>query len=307
MKVTTGWLWKASVFLALVCQAARGDTFRIATYNVESYLDVPTKTRAAKSEESKAKTRESILALKPDVLALQEVGSISSLLELRDSLKKQGLELLHWELVSGSDTNIHLALLSRFPFVTRRAYTNESYLLNGRRFHVSRGFAEVEIRINPEHCFTLIAAHLKSKRASTEADEAEMRLEEAKLLREKIDAKLESDPDARLVVVGDFNDTKDSASTKAVIGRGKTKLIDARPAEPGAGGPGSGPPLDKRGVTWTHFYAKEDTYRRIDFVLLSRGMAQQWITNETYVLALPDWGVASDHRPIVATFETGRR
>ena len=58
-----------------------------------------------------------------------------------------------------------------------------------------------------------------------------MRLEEAKLLRETIDARLAANPEANLVVLGDFNDTKDSASTKAVIGRGKLKLVDTRPAE----------------------------------------------------------------------------
>jgi endonuclease/exonuclease/phosphatase family metal-dependent hydrolase len=174
--------------------------------------------------------------------------------------------------------------------------------------HVSRGFAEVDIRIKPNFWFTLIAAHLKSKRTLAEADEAEMRLEEAKLLREKIDARLESDPNSNLIVLGDFNDTKDSASTKAVIGRGKTKLIDTRPAErDGDSPPATGPPLEQRCVTWTHYYAKEDSYRRIDFVLLSRGMAQEWITNQTYVLRLPDWGLASDHRPVVASFEAENR
>ena len=58
-----------------------------------------------------------------------------------------------------------------------------------------------------------------------------MRLQEAKLLREKIDAILKANPNANLVVLGDFNDTKDSASTKAVIGTGKFKLVDTRPAE----------------------------------------------------------------------------
>jgi endonuclease/exonuclease/phosphatase family metal-dependent hydrolase len=32
-------------------------------------------------------------------------------------------------------------------------------------------------------------------------------------------------------------------------------------------------------------------------------MAREWVTNETYVLTLANWGIASDHRPLVATFE----
>ena len=291
---------------ALSCCAplAGAETFRVATYNVESYLAEPTPTRPAKLAAAKAKVRESILALKPDVLALQEIGGTNALLELRDSLKAEALDLPYWECVCGFDTNIHVAILSRFPFTARHPYTNDSFLLSGRRFRVSRGFGEVEIQVNTNYSFTLLVAHLKSKRAIAQADESEMRLEEAKLLREKVDACLAARPNANLVVLGDLNDTKDSASTRAVIGRGKYKLVDTRPAERnGDNAPSPNPAWEPRNVTWTHYYGKEDSYARIDYVLLSPGMAREWVTNDTYVLTIPNWGVGSDHRPIVATFE----
>ena len=212
---------------------AGAETFRVATYNVEGYLEDASQARRAKSAAAKAKVRESIRALKPDVLALQEMGGVHALLELRDSLKAEGLDLPYWEHVAGADTNIHVAVLSRFPFAARRSHTNDSFLLGGRRFRVGRGFAEVEVSVNTNYSFTLITAHLKSKRAIAQADEADLRLEEAKLLREKIDARLAAEPNVNLVVLGDFNDSKDSPSTKAVIGRGKHKLIDTRPAERG--------------------------------------------------------------------------
>ena len=59
--------------------SGRAATFRVATYNVESYLDAATETRPVKPAEERAKVRESILALKPDVLALEEMGSPSAL------------------------------------------------------------------------------------------------------------------------------------------------------------------------------------------------------------------------------------
>ena len=195
-----------------------------------------------------------------------------------------------------------MAILSKFPFVARRPHTNDSFLLNGRRFQVSRGIAEVDIRLGPNYSFTLIAAHLKSKRPVPEAAESELRLEEARILRAIIEADLRADPQANLVVVGDFNDSKDSAVIKTLVGKGRFKLMDTRPAERNGDSSKRGP-FDPRNVTWTHYYGKEDSYSRVDYILASPGMAREWVAKESYVLTLPDWGVGSDHRPVMAGFE----
>src|SRR2546422_208089 len=184
------------------------ETFSVATYNLENYLDEPTGHRQPKSEAARAKIRESFRAMRPDVVALQEMGNTNELLE-----------------------------------------------------------------------------------------------QEAIVLREIIDTRLRTNPNVNLIVLGDFNDLKDSRSVRTVIGRGKNTLIDTRPAERDGEDPnalnGHGAP---RNITWTYYFAKEDTYSRIDYILLNHGMAREWQTNGTYVLALPDWGAASDHRPIMASF-----
>jgi len=278
-------------------------TFRVATFNVENYLDQPSGGRPAKSDEARAKVRESIRALKPDVIALQEIGPLNTLLELQSSLKADGLDLPYWEHITGFDTNIHVAILSKFPFTARHPHTNDSFLFVGRRFRVSRGFAEVDIQVNTNYSFTLVNLHLKSRRPMPEADEADLRLEEAKILRSLVDAYLTAKPDLNLIVLGDFNDLQDSLPLRTIIGRGRKGLVDTRPAERnGDDQPRPDHRLAPRSITWTHFYPKEDTYSRIDYILLSHGMAREWITNETYVLAIPNWGLASDHRPLVATF-----
>src|SRR5215469_1508974 len=146
--------------LAAILSCSRifaAEIFRIAAYNVENYLDQPTGSRhEVKSAEAKAKVRESILAIKPDVISFEEMGGTNALLDLRDSLNAQGLSLPYWEHITGSDTNIHLAILSRFPIAARRPHTNENFLLDGRRFGVSRGFLEVDIRVNASYSFTLL-------------------------------------------------------------------------------------------------------------------------------------------------------
>jgi len=296
-----------SIALALIGSAAFGaGTFRVATYNVENYLDQPTESRHfIKSSEAKAKIRESIRAVNPDVLALEEMGTTNALLELRSSLKADGLDFPFWEYVQGFDTNIHVAVLSRLPIVARRPHTNEYFLLDGKRFAVKRGFAELDIQAAPDFTFTLIAAHLKSHLATPEADEAEERLGEAKVLHGIIGARLGKNPNAKLVVLGDFNDTRDSDSTKEILGHGKLRLTDTRPAEcNGDNVPGEPPYFEPRNVAWTFFYGKTDTYSRIDYILLSPAMRNFWRAEETFIPKIPNWGVGSDHRPIVATFAT---
>jgi endonuclease/exonuclease/phosphatase family metal-dependent hydrolase len=250
-----------------------------------------------------------IHALDVDVLALVEMGDTNALLELRDALAKEGRSYPHWEHVRGFDTNIHLALLSRFPIVARRPHERDSFLLGGRRLRVSRGFLEVDVRVNASYQFTLLAAHLKSKRPVPFADEAEMRVEEATLLRQKADAAFARNPAVNLVVLGDLNDFKDSRPVRTVIGRSSNRqLVDTRPAESNGDTripekPGYSP----MNIAWTHFYGKEDTYARLDYLLLSKGMAAEWVEQGTWVLARPHWGEASDHRPIRAEFVAEER
>jgi endonuclease/exonuclease/phosphatase family metal-dependent hydrolase len=290
----------------LLCSISfAAETFRVATYNVESYLDQPTESRkSVKSDEAKAKVRESIKAMNPDVIALEEMGTTNALLELRASLKADGLDFPFWEHIQSFDTNIHVAILSKFPIVARRPHTNDFFLLDGRRFQVKRGFAEVDIQAATNFTFILIAAHLKSRLITPDADEAEERLEEAKVLRGIIDEHFKANPGAKVIVLGDFNDVKNSDSTREIIGRGKFKLTDTRPAERnGDNVPAEPPYFEPRNVSWTYFYGADDTYARIDYILLSPAMARDWVKAETYIPTIPNWGIGSDHRPIVATIE----
>jgi len=277
------------------------DTIRVATYNLENYLDQTTETRThLKSPESKAKIRESIKAANPDVLALEEIGDTNALLELRASLKIDGIDFPFWEHVEAFDTNIHVAVLSKLPIIARRPHTNDVFLLDGHKMQVKRGFAEVDIQAATNFTFTVFVAHLKSRLMTATADEAEERLGEARVLRSLIDERLTRDPNAKIVVLGDFNDAKDSPPVREIIGRGKKKLFDTRPAERNGDSAEKEPPYyQPRNVCWTYFYGKDDTYSRIDYIFLSPALKSRWLENETYIPTVSNWGIASDHRPIV--------
>lgn len=296
----------ATFALTLASLNSFAGTFRIATYNVENYLDQPTASRSQiKSAEAKAKVRETVRALNPDVIALEEMGGTNAFLELRASLKAAGQDFPFWEFVQSFDDSIHIAVLSKFPIVARHPHTNEVFLLDGKRFQVKRGFAELEIQAATNCTFTLLAAHLKSKLISPGADADEERLGEAKILRGIVDARLAKNPNAKIIILGDFNDEKDSAALKEIIGRGKTKLTDTRPAERnGDNSSADNFYHEPRNISWTYFYGRNDTYARIDYILLSPALKQNWVVDETFIPVIPNWGVGSDHRPIVATFTT---
>jgi endonuclease/exonuclease/phosphatase family metal-dependent hydrolase len=292
------------VLLASSGVVIAAESFTVATFNVENYFIRKFGTRPVKSEISRAKVAEAIAAIRPDVLALQEMGRPAALLDLRQRLKAKGLDYPHHEWVIGPDPAIHLAVLSRFPIIKTNSHTNVIYLLDRRRFKVSRGFGEIQLRVNDKYEFTLLNAHLKSKRRVPVASEAEMRLSEARALRTIIEARLKAHPDLNVLVVGDLNDTPGSRPIRGLIGSKAPRLVDLRPFER------SGEKLaglknrkiNSRRITWTSFFQKEDSYSRFDYILAGAGMARELDRKGTYVHAMAGWGVASDHRPVVARF-----
>jgi len=288
----------------LVAPLAAGE-FSVGTYNLELYLNAPVGTMRVKPDTAKAKVREAIKAMNVDVLAVQEMGNVDAFREFQASLKSDGVDYPHTEFVRGSDGALNVAVLSRFPIAGRRSHTNESYLLNGRRMRVLRGIAEVDIRPTQQYEFTLLTCHLKSKRQTGLSDEEDVREQEALILREKVDAILNARPNANVIVLGDLNDFRNTRSTRAVIGRGKNALIDTRPTERnGDTREIANQPNSARQISWTHYYAAEDNYSRLDYILISRGMSREWLTDGTYIVTMANWGLASDHRPLVASFST---
>lgn len=276
----------------------------LATYNVENFHIRPYGSRPVKSVDSRARVAEILMAIHPDVVSLQEMGEEAALDSLQSALKEGGLNLPYREHLGGFDTNIFVALLSRFPIVSRHPHTNDSFVLDGRRFHSSRSTIEVELEVAPDQRLTVLTTHLKSKRPVPIADESELREQEARLLRQHVDDLLRDNPNTPLVVCGDFNDTPDSRPIRLLVGTGRHALTDTRPAELGSQKPDTGEDSKhSRRVTWTHFYSQDDTYSRIDYMLISRALKHSWQPQKSCVFAHPAWGEASDHRPVVCAFE----
>jgi endonuclease/exonuclease/phosphatase family metal-dependent hydrolase len=100
---------------------------------------------------------------------------------------------------------------------------------------------------------------------------------------------LNGDAATKLVVYGDFNDTKNEPCLKEIMG--------AR---------NSGHPLrdlwlrDSMGDRWTQYWAAADVYSRIDYILVTRDLLPAVDYRKSYVYRSEYWNDASDHRPVVA-------
>ncbi len=302
MPVCIGLYWGFLLFAPFGIGAER---FTVASYNVENFLTEPAQGRRIKSAESQAAVVNVLKVINADVVALQEMGSTNALETLRARLASVGMNYPHFAWEAGHDGVIHLAVLSRYPIVRRVSHTNDSFLVEGKRRRVKRGLLEVEIEVNADYRFTLINAHLKSKRPVPFGDEAALRRGEAKVLRGKVEALLAKDATANVLVLGDLNDTPDSRPLKLFLGGRKKLLHDLRPVERDVASPVIG--SSREDIVWTYYYRQQDSYSRFDYLLASPGMTREWIPEGSYVAAMNGWERASDHRPVIGEFSAEDR
>lgn len=231
---------------------------------------------------------ELIAAAQPDILTVQEIGSPSVFEEFRYALRNAGLDYENAEYLQRGQSEINLAVLSRFPIVSRQPHTDDTYTIGDAEIPVLRGFLDVEIQVNPNYKFRLMDAHLKSK-VFHALGQTEMRRNEARLLNKHIRRILRESPEENLLVLGDFNDTYRSAPLREITGNKHEYLQDLRPC-------------DEAGNVWTHFSPDIDQYDRIDYTLVSQGMKPEVVAEKTRVLSDPRTYQASDHRPLIVVF-----
>jgi endonuclease/exonuclease/phosphatase family metal-dependent hydrolase len=243
---------------------------------------------APKPEEEKAALVALCAAVAPDLLGVCEIGGRDDLADLQGRLRAAGVDLPHAEWVGAADLERHLALLSRFPVVASNHQTDLTYDENGGRLPFQRGVLDATVQVNPGYRLRLLGLHLKSKREVPEGDQALMRRHEAHLARQHAERVLEADPSTNLVVYGDFNDTRNEAPVRALQGDFGTEhyLRDIQLA-------------DRDGYRWTYYWRYADQYSRFDFVLVSRALYPEVLSDRCSIATSPDWFTASDHRPLV--------
>jgi len=281
--------------------AASGQqTVVFAHYNVENYLEEDRREGGQilfgpKPEREKSVLVRIVSEIRPDILAIAEMGPPDQFADFQSRLAKAGLQYPFSEYVDGPDPDRHLALLSRFEIVEKHSEKKVEFDLNGQRSLVQRGFLDVTVEINPSYRLRLVGAHLKSKLPNA-AGEGLLRRNEARLLRKHVDDVLDKEHTVNLLVYGDMNDTKDQPALQEIVGKrqNSNRLVEI-------------PLADPQGDRWTYYRRESDTYDRIDYILANREMLPQIDQGQSHIYRSADWYIASDHRPLVAVIKVGER
>ncbi|MEN8662656.1 MAG: endonuclease/exonuclease/phosphatase family protein [Lentimonas sp.] len=283
-----------------VCAVSlNAESLRIATYNVRNYLVMDRQVAGSwrpsypKPEIEKASVREIINAAQPDILVLQEMGSVDFLEELRADLHQEGLHYPYAVHLSGPDSIRHVAVLSMLPplEVKKHKYLDFRYL--ERRERVKRGLLEVSFEGAKGARFTLFALHLKSRWTEDEKDlESELRrTREAEACRNLVVKRTIDRNLGNYMIIGDFNAPPSSAAQRRFHRRGQLEIGSSLPA------------YDSRGEVWTYFYKKESSYQTVDGFVMSPAMLKYVKDGAGVVVDSKGALVGTDHRLVYADLE----
>jgi endonuclease/exonuclease/phosphatase family metal-dependent hydrolase len=248
-----------------------------------------------KPEREKVAVRDVIQAARPDILVLQEMGTLDFLEELRADLNQEGLHYPYAVHLSGPDPVRHVAMLSMYPpeEVVKHKHLDFKYF-EGRQ-KVKRGLLEVTFRDADNKRFTIFGLHLKSRWTDDKRDpESEMRrTREAEACRNLIISRTVDVGHDRFMVVGDFNSHPGGATLRRFYKRGKLNFGTQLTA------------YDTRGAVWTYFYQKESEYKAVDGFVLSKALVPEVEAGTGHIVDTVSALHGSDHRMVYADFLFG--
>lgn len=234
------------------------------------------------------KLAETLRRVNADVVVLEEVENRGYLERfVRLFLGDMGYE--HIVQFEGNDMRgIDVALLSRAPIgeVTSRRHL-EFKGPDGEMHRFHRDVPAITVVPKVGLPFEVWPVHLKSKADSAETSEP-IRQAEATELRRLLDAKFAAAPNARIIVTGDFNDTRDSKSLGIIFGSGPTALWAPEVKEtedsiPDPEFPNGRPP--------------------IDFIAVSPALKAMYVEDSCQTRRAPAEYDGSDHDPQWAEFQ----
>ncbi len=223
-----------------------------------------------------------VRALASDIVVFSEIENQAVIddlnaLELDDAYP-------HRVVIDGNDPRgIDVGVMSKVPFDDVITHKDESFTKEGTTspsYAFSRDALEVHFTFNGRR-IVLLAVHYKAK----ENDNPDKRLAEAQRARAIADALAADDPQAGLVILGDFNDLPGSPAYLATAAGGWINAADAVPE------------ADR----WTFQF--NGNGELVDHQFVNPLLGDALDPSSVRILHAPEVDAASDHAPLVATYD----
>lgn len=287
-------------------QFPEGETFSVLSWNVEHFVDpyddpyINNRREDHPGPEMPKRVQLLVDAIRKadaDVVLLQEFESEKYLMSLaRDSFPELGYRFFSDAASPGWYMNV--VLMSRFPLGVLQAYgdihTPVTDFLDeegNKQTQVNLNTRMWTIQIFPDvsYAFWLTGVHLKAGRGPR--NEA-MRSGQIHLLNQQFDRIIQLDPEANLMMAGDFNAYPNSDELKLLTDSSKPDyLVD---------------PMDS--TIWTH--PSNEPARRLDYMLVNPGMIREMVAGSVkpvYFFSADTMRMISDHLPVMGEFRKSDR
>lgn len=274
-------------------------TFTLGSYNCENFFDdkndpyTRDETTRPKPESQLEELAKVMHAADADFLGVVEMESEGALYAFNKQrlgdLKYTSTYVDHRDWGRG----INNGCLTRLPIYSTTLYRfNDLTLPNDdRHWTFARDPVCFDLRPAKGVDVQVFVVHLKSKYDSKgDKNSNHWRLAEATELRKIIAEKVAKDPNALIVVCGDFNDTPDSPPIQELLRADPNSapvLVDVMAKLP----------ADQR-IT----YLKAPYRSTIDYIMASPAMAKCYVPGSAKVVNVPNQLEASDHAPVTAKF-----
>ena len=265
----------------------RSTSVRVVSFNVENLFDDVDDPRTrdegtpTKPEEDLVKLARALALAGGDVVTLQEVENADI---LNDFLDKYLPGMYPYRaLVEGNDIRgIDVAVISKHPIDNVQSHKKLRFPMpDGKKTFLRRDLLRVDVSIKGMP-LTVYTTHFKAHAGGRQADE--VRLGEAKAVREIIAEEMREFPGRRYVLTGDFNDTPNSAVGQVFM-NGEDGLWNSSLAE----------------LAGEEAITHPPTHRTIDYVLYPASMNAE--ARGGGIQRLPREEMGSDHWLIYGDFQ----
>ncbi|MFI7498509.1 endonuclease/exonuclease/phosphatase family protein [Streptomyces sp. NPDC049687] len=211
--------------------------------------------------ESKAITGAAVRELDADVIALQEVENIDTLKHFRTQFLGGNGRYPYVAGVDGNDPRlIDVAVLSKRPLTHIRSYQHLRDPAEPTKQLFSRDCLEVDVQVSDTETITLFVNHFKSMMGGRPETQGKRVRQAAQVMTIVTDRFGPQPADRPFVVLGDLNDyLDDDSGIDALAHWDQVENVVERIL----------PETDQ----WTHYYAKKEEYRQLDYLLPSTSLA----------------------------------